>query len=114
MRRGVVLTALGFGVTLAVIVGVRLEEAGLAVLVGVLCGIGASVPVCGVLMYILWRERRERRVLEERRWGGESRGVATPPVVILNAGRGTEMLPSPPQLLCATGERRFTIVGEEE
>jgi hypothetical protein len=114
MRRGAVLTALGFGVALAVIVGLRLEEAGLAVLVGVLCGIGASLPVSGVLLTMLWRERRERRLLEERQWRGENRTAAAPPVVILNAGRGAELLPPPPHSLGATGGRSFTIIGEEE
>ncbi len=45
MRNGIVLVGMAFAVTLAVVVANRLSEQALAVAVGALCGIAASVPV---------------------------------------------------------------------
>mgnify|MGYP000001287942 CR=1 FL=1 len=120
MKRGLGLLLAAFGVTLAVVVGVRLEAAGLAVVVGILCGIVAALPVNGALLYMLWRERRERERLEERLRLAQERPPATAPVVILNAGRAVDMLPGGGEMLGAyglagrQGAREFTIVGEEE
>jgi len=113
MRRGFLIAAVAFGVTLAVVVGLRLEERSLAVVVGVVCGIGAGLPVSGTLLYLWWRERQERLQAEQRTVPGVERPAA-PPVIILNTGRGgMERLP-PARLLGEQGVREFTIVGEEE
>ncbi len=45
MRNGIVLVGMAFAVTLAIVVANRLSEQALAVAVGALCGIVASVPV---------------------------------------------------------------------
>ena len=113
MKRGMVLVAVGFGAVLAVVVGLRLEAGSLALLVGVLCGLLAGLPVSLALLYALARERAARAQLEERRWEAE-RPAAAPPVFILNAGREAGLQPQAPLL----GERmstprEFVIVGEE-
>lgn len=117
MRRAFWMAVVVLSLALAVIVGLRLERAGLAVVVGVVCGIAAGLPVSGVLFYLFWRERQERLQEEERHWRERQRGAmqapAAPPVVILNAGRRAEQLP-PSRLLGEPAERAFTIVGEEE
>jgi hypothetical protein len=64
------------------------------------------------VLWMLSREREARRQAEERGWR-EERATAAPPVVILNAGRGAELLPSRP-LLGEAPAREFTIIGEEE
>jgi len=112
MRRGFWVAAVAFGVTLALLVGLRLEERSLAVVVGVVCGILAALPVTGVVLSLWWRERQERLQAEERPQVPLERPAA-PPVIILNAGRGMDRLP-PARLLGEQGAREFTIVGEEE
>lgn len=101
-------------VTMVIIVGVRLEQAGLAVVVGVLCGILAGLPMSIALLYMLQRERQERQRLEERRYGSEERQLAAPPVLILNSGRGGDSLPNNRFMLGEQRRREFTIIGEEE
>ena len=102
------------GAALALLVGLRLSGDGLAVVVGVVCGVMAGLPVDGVLLYLYLRERGLRREAEERLWRGER---AVPPVVIVSNGRGVEMLPEWRYGQMPLGERagrEFTIVGEEE
>ena len=111
MKRSLVLAAVAFGVVLAVIVGLRLETGSLALLVGVVCGIVAGLPVSLALLYALTRERAARARLEERRGEGE-RPAAAPPVLILNAGREVGLPPQVP-LLGERAPREFVIVGEE-
>jgi len=111
MRRWLLVVAVSFGVVLALIVGLRLEEPGLAVTVGVICGIAAAVPASGALLYLFLRERQARLEAERRQRGMAWPG--TPPVVILNSGQKAEMLPGRP-LLTQQAAREFTIVGEEE
>ncbi len=45
MRNGIVLVGMAFAVTLAIVVANRLSEQALAVAVGAICGMVASVPV---------------------------------------------------------------------
>jgi len=117
MKRGFFITAAAFGLTLAIIVGLRLEQASLAVIVGVLCGIAAGLPVSGALLYLLWRERQERLQAEQRHWKGTQRPAApmAPPVIVLNAGhgRGANVMPQG-YALGPAQPREFVIVGEED
>ena len=117
MKRGLVIAAAVFGAALALVVGLRLEPAGLSVLAGVVCGVLAGLPVSLGLLWVLAREReaREREArqrLEERRWAAERPAVA-PPVFILNNGREADR-PLPYPLLGEQAARNFVIVGEEE
>jgi len=113
MKRGLVIAGAAFGVVVGVIVGLRLETSSLALLVGVVCGVVAGLPVSVGLLYALGREREARRRLEEVRRVEERPAVGGPPVVILNAGRGGELLSQMP-LLGERTQREFVIVGEEE
>lgn len=45
MRNGIILAGIAFAVALAYIVGSRLSNEAMAVVVGALCGISASIPV---------------------------------------------------------------------
>lgn len=112
MKRVVGLVAIGFGITLALIVGLRLERAGLAVLVGFASGLLGALPGTALLLYLWWKERTERtRQAERSVWDARP---AYPPVVILEAGRNVvePLLPRLPQ--GGLGPREFVIVGEEE
>jgi hypothetical protein len=112
MKRVVATVAAAFGVTIALIVGFRVDESGLAVLVGVVCGIVAALPGTALSLYLWWRERAER-VRDAQRVAGEARYPVYPPVVILNAGRRADPWVSHlPQAV--PQPREFVIVGEEE
>jgi hypothetical protein len=117
MKQGFLIAAAVFGLALAIILGLRLEQASLAVVVGIVCGIVAGLPMSGALFYLFWRERRERLQQEERQWRrSEQAAPAAPPVIVLNAGggRGADMLPPGRLSLGQAQPREFVIVGEEE
>jgi hypothetical protein len=113
-RQSLSWSAIAFCVTLAVIVGVRLDQAALTVVVGVACGVGASIPT-GLLVVLLLRrreathhERYARSLAQEQRM--------SPPVVVV--------APSAPQLpasaawqgsygASAATQREFAVIGEE-
>lgn len=114
-RQSLVLGAIAFGVTLATIIGVRLDQAALTVVAGVACGVGASIPT-GLFIVLLMRRRdvrSDRRVV--RRYGREM--TATPPVVLV-APSAMPQLPQPATWQGTLGaslpaQRRFAVIGEE-
>ena len=115
LRQSVVWGAIAFGVTLAVIIGVRLDQAALAAVVGVACGVGASIPT-GMLIVLLMRRRdltSERRAA--RGYGREM--VQSPPVVVV-APPAAPRLSQPatwqgPSGASIPAQREFTVIGEE-
>ncbi len=62
MRNGIVIIGMCFAVTLAIIVGNRLSNDAMAVAVGALCGISASIPVSVALV-----------IAASRNWGRDDR-----------------------------------------
>ncbi len=115
MRKAMLVLAGAFGAALALVLGLRLETAGLSVVAGVLLGIVAGLPVNGVLLYLFWRERQERERLEERRREEVCRPAApAPPVVILQSGRPVDPALPAPRRQGVAEEREFVIVGEED
>ena len=59
MRRAIIPLMLGFGATLAWVIGQRLTTDAMAVVVGVAVGVAASVPTTVLLMALLRRASRE-------------------------------------------------------
>lgn len=110
LRRNGAWAALAFGVTLAVVIGVRLDQAALAVLVGVVCGVGASIPTSLLIVSLLRRqEMKNQRARRERREVTQS-----PPVVVV-APPNVPQLPQPMNWAePAPTRRQFTVIGEEE
>jgi hypothetical protein len=117
-RSTVGLGAVAFCVTLAVIIGVRLDQAALATVVGVACGIGASIP-SGVLVIMLLRRREgaDRRQMRRDVYRHRS---ASPPVVVVSPptmaqlpqrGAWSEMPMFHGQR--APAQREFAVIGEE-
>jgi hypothetical protein len=62
MNKAVSLGVLAFGVTMAVMVGQRLSDQAMAVIVGSVVGVAASVPMAAV---ILWLTLRQRDALQQ-------------------------------------------------
>jgi len=69
--------AMIFVIALAVIVGLRMSEQAMAVVVGVICGAMGSIPMSILVLVVLQRLSKK----EER-----ERYPAQPPVVIVNPG----------------------------
>ena len=110
LRQGLVWGAIAFGITLATIIGLRLDRAALTVVVGVACGVGASIPTGLLVVFLL---RRRDLAKEKREVAG------SPPVVVVTAPMAAGQLPAPttwpggyPAPLPAP--REFAVIGEEE
>jgi hypothetical protein len=112
-----VLVALAFAVTLAVIVGNRLSDEALAVLAGAVCGVGAAIPTS--LLIIAIARRKDKPATD---WDSPQRSQmyaqqqgAYPPVIVV-APPSVQQQPFnwnggyPPSLAPPT-QRQFTVVG---
>ncbi|MDE3091258.1 MAG: hypothetical protein KGJ80_17960 [Chloroflexota bacterium] len=124
MRNGLVLAGIAFAVALAVLVGNRLSNEAMAVVVGAVCGIGASVPVS--LALVIAASRNWGREEAPRETGADyaARHYAPPPPQILvvsppQANVTGYPFASAPYYLPPTidaapyGAREFKIIGDE-
>jgi hypothetical protein len=140
--RALGLGAVAFIAALAVIVGYRMSAESMAVVVGVVCGVGASVPISAILLLLLQRQRRrmseagaaEAQMLSTARRGspsmvwGPERGMDVgqnwqgyrepPPVIIVQGGQAMPAAGgrSPLYLqqdMLATPQRDFRVIGGE-
>lgn len=123
MKKIMIPLLLGFGITLALVIGQRLSTDAMAVVLGVAVGVAASVPTSVLLVALL------RRTTRESSWRPEPAlpappaypQMAQPNIIVLNPadlmGRGGQQayIPSPPiELLNESGLRRLRVVGDDE
>lgn len=112
MRRSLVWCAVAFIVAFAVVIGIRLENPALTVVVGVVCGVGASIPT-GLLVVFLLQKKNGIRKAKVR-----PQAAHQPPVVVVTP-------PTAPQphrpadwpeeyTLPVPAQRRFSVIGEED
>jgi hypothetical protein len=117
IRRHLLWGAIAFGVALALVIGIRLDQAALAVVAGVTCGVGASIPTGLLVVFLL---RRRDAAGERQAARGYGREMAPPPVVVVT----TPALPQLPQGTAWPGapgaygaplpaQREFAVIGEE-
>lgn len=111
MRNILILSAIAFAVALAIIVGNKLSNEAMAVVVGTVCGIGASIPVSIGLV-----------IASSHNWGkpdSRDQGMPgyQPPIVIVNPQAPMAYGPSPYYLPSPTNSpiesREFKIIGGE-
>lgn len=108
---GIALACIGLGAGYAIVN--RLSTDALAVLVGAICGIGASIPTTAIIVLYTRRERAQNRppvyppnpayppiIVQPPTWPGL---VPGPPY---NPTRGTTISHEP--------QREFVVVGDEE
>jgi hypothetical protein len=122
MKRGVLIIGAVFAVALAVAVGSRMSADAMSVVVGVVCGVLASIPTSLLLMWML-----ARRGPAADRAGQAGMGNYFPPVVVVNPGPGYGApayghslnalaaggyAPAAPPM--PGGQRSFKVVGDEE
>jgi hypothetical protein len=124
MKRVIVPVMLGFGVTLALVIGQRMTIDAMAVVLGVAVGVAASVPTSILLVALV---RRAQREAGGRLEPAAQAAYALPPqpqpnIIVLNPGdllgqRTGQFayLPQPPaELLQDAGLRRLRVVGDED
>lgn len=114
LKHIVTVIGLAFAITLAVMIGKRLSAEAMAVVVGIVCGMLASVPASLLLLLVLGREGHGR---EGRR---EPENRAYPPVVIVQGGTPQALPPGmqpgywPMSAPGMQGERTFQVVGGDD
>ncbi|MBI5305073.1 MAG: hypothetical protein HY868_23275 [Chloroflexi bacterium] len=125
MRNGILLGSLAFAITLAILVGNRLSNEAMAVVVGALCGISASIPVSLALFIAVsrnWGRNDIERDALIPRTHAPSYPSAQPQVIVVAPPQMTNQsygfYPSPyylpaPGADAASNAREFKIIGEE-
>ncbi len=103
--------AVAFGMALAVVIGVRLEQAALAALVGVVCGVGASIPTSLLIVTIM---RRQDQRLREQQRRNTYQAQAQPPVVVVTPSNTPQLSQPMTWPMPAPAQRQFTVIGEDE
>lgn len=110
------IAALAFAVTLAVVVGNRLSDEALSVLVGAVCGVGAAIPTSLIIVAVTRRQDNQERRNQSSHLAA-SPPASYPPVIVVAppGGRNNEYWRALPSSFNPSGmptERRFTVVGE--
>ncbi len=122
MRRIAILLLGVFVVACVGVIGARMSSEALAVVVGVVCGAAAGIPVS---LLILAAARRPRRCDTQERYGAHAgRAGAYPPVVVIQGGTPSASWPAmygDPRMqspALATPEdlapRQFRVVGTDD
>ncbi len=114
MKKFLFLAGIAFTVTLAVVIGTRLSSDAMAIVVGIVCGVLASIPTTAILVWVLrQRDRQIEAQLSQRGPFGQY-----PPVVVVNGQNPNGATgPYPPSALPAgkttNGPRNFKVIGQE-
>jgi hypothetical protein len=103
------LAVIAFAVTLAIIIGRRMSTEAMAVVVGVACGVLASIPASLLIVAVA------RRGGQQDQWQQTRPRAASPPVVVIQGGQPQRW--ETPQLPASTryqnSPRAFEVVGQE-
>ena len=108
MKKLAVVMMVAFSITLAVMVGVRMSEEAIAVVLGMVCGVVAGIPT-SLLVAAVTNRRSGKR-------GSSDWGRDYPPVVVVQPGQTGPSYPQSPYALSmpsSHGTRQFRMVGEE-
>ncbi len=114
MKRYFIILSVVTILALIILVGLKLSQDAIAVIVGVGLGILASIPTSVLLFFVLTRhDRANAKMLQNQQPGGLPPNQQ-PPVIIVNGGNppGLKAGQSPYQMNVPS-PRTFTIVGEE-
>ena len=122
MKNGIIFIGIAFAVALAAVVGNRLSNDALAVVVGATCGISASIPVTiGLVIAASRNWGRDESVREIGYDYGAQRYAPQPPMVIfaptqpaqLPYGFPQNQYVAPMNAPALGAPRDFKIIGEE-
>lgn len=110
MKKFLFVVGVAFTVTVAVVVGVRMSADAMAVVVGIVCGMLASVPTSAILVWTL----RVRDKQLEAQLGPARQYGQYPPVVVINGQQPHgSTSPQPALLNGGNGQRNFKVIGQE-
>ncbi len=114
MKRFLFIAGIVFVITLAVIMGTRISPDALAVIIGIICGVIASIPTSAMLVWVMrQRDKQEAQLGQLRPYGGQY-----PPVVVVN-GQGPNGYTTPYAANALTAGpppvsgRSFKVIGQE-
>jgi hypothetical protein len=113
MKKFLFLAGITFAVTLAIVMGTRMSPDATAVVIGIVCGILASIPTTIMLVWVL----RQREKPDTSQFGQRAFGQF-PPVIVVN-GQGTTGYngaysgPPLPAGSTAGSPRNFKVIGQE-
>jgi SNF family Na+-dependent transporter len=123
VKQAVIIIGIVFAVALAVVIGNRMSTDAMAVVVGVVCGVMASIPTS---LLIIWALRRDQSAAQASlSQAALAHPYQYPPVVVVNPaahqfapGHGLPGLPpSTPYpadgSLLPAGQRVFRVMGDE-
>lgn len=113
MKKFFIIISSTFAVSLALVIGVRLSPDAMAVIIGIVAGVLASIPTSVVLVWVL----RQRDKQLDSQYGSMRYGQY-PPVVVVNGqspnGYGTSLnTPALTAQSTPSGARDFKVVGQE-
>ena len=139
VKQLIVLLAVAFVVTLGVVVGTRMSSDAIAVLVGVIAGVAASIPCALLLLVVTRRQQAAEQSYPPDPYSDRHRGphtyeqrAAPPPVIVITPGsapqqmapwstaswstapEGFEGLPSSAYGGQPASRRQFRVMGYEE
>ena len=105
-----VLILVAFAIALAVVIGNRMSAEAMAVVIGVTCGVAASIPMSAVILILTNRREKRSEIDSFQR-------ERYPPVVVLNPVQQSHRYPSlpyhTPSLADVAAPRQFNIIGDE-
>lgn len=115
LRLAIFLIVMAFSVTLAIIIGTRLSDQALAVIVGVVAGVAVSIPTSLIIVWFATRSVSARTIREPEPRSESPRIVVvqpspTPPLPP-SLGDSRYYVPPPAP---ARERRKFTIIGGDE
>jgi len=110
-----------FLITLAVVIGLRMSNEAMAVVIGVIFGVAASIPTSLIVVAVVWR-REQRAVNQNNSTSRRQAQEALPPSVVIvspgsmgqvNPYRQPAYLPQP-EMQWAPTPRQFRVVGDPD
>ena len=113
MKRAILIMGVVFMITLAIVFGLRVSADALAVVIGVILGITASVPTTALVVYMLMRPRPNY----QQQFPPQA--AQQPPVVVINASDPARQLgagppPSWPTPGPTVQARKWTVIGDTD
>jgi hypothetical protein len=110
MRKFIALIGTAFAITLAVTVGTRLSSDAIAILIGIVCGILATIPTSIIFVWAMQLRERQLSGRGQEGYGGRS----YPPIIVVNGQNPHSYMPQPTALPSGpTTPRSFKVIGQE-
>ncbi|MEM7346095.1 MAG: hypothetical protein AAF485_17790 [Chloroflexota bacterium] len=124
MKKFLFAAGIAFSLGLAIVMGTRMSPDATAVVIGIICGVLASIPTSTMLVWVL-RQRDKQMEMHPGGMAARQQYGQYPPVVVVNGqgtnGYGGGMAMSPPPLAMGVNGgsasppngRNFKVIGQE-